>query len=141
MEEIRRMIEAFDKQAQQAARLRAALAGLVEWGARTGGWEAPVWAEARAALDATAESVVDVAGGPDVTLYVTIEGGVVQTVSATDADALKRLRVVVVDYDTDGDDSDDVGAVTIGGQDEAAYVFKWDVEPSLIDRVQFSQGH
>ena len=30
--------------------LRTALAGLVEWAARTGGWEAPCWQEAHAVL-------------------------------------------------------------------------------------------
>lgn len=35
-----------------APRLRAALADLIEWSARTGGWDAPCWEEARAVLDA-----------------------------------------------------------------------------------------
>jgi len=33
-----------------APELRAVLAGLVEWAARTGGWEAPCWREAHAVL-------------------------------------------------------------------------------------------
>lgn len=34
-----------------AGRLRNSLADLIEWAARTGGWEAPCWREARAILD------------------------------------------------------------------------------------------
>lgn len=55
-----------------APKLRAALASLVEWAARTGGWEAPCWEEAQALLAALRDPSSAGENGPESQAAITL---------------------------------------------------------------------
>ncbi len=89
--------------------LLAAAKAVVEWEARMGGFEAPVWDALRAAIaQAEGASPAPVTAPEPITIGITLEGGLVQGVWSEQDAALRHVRLVVVDYDTEGADEDQV---------------------------------
>lgn len=96
---------------------------LVEWAEHTGGWDAPVWDEARQLLRHARSS------RPGPMVVVEISGGVLQEAYASDP----ATRLVLVDWDADaGDVGKDRRVVEIlgdYGRSQCAYVTEFSTVP------------
>jgi hypothetical protein len=104
-----------------------ALRGMIECG-EAAGWDVcdqnvMTLNNARAVL-AAAEGGAPVPPAP-VTIGITLEGGLVQGVWSETPDALRNVRVVVVDYDTEGADEDEITREEAGA--DGAILGEWHV--------------
>lgn len=86
-----------------------------------------------AIANAEARAAVKAAPVPKTTLFVVIQGGLLQAVASPDPNRFADVEVVKVDYDTDGAEPDDIDTVIDDDGDEIeAFVGTFPVEEATI---------
>jgi hypothetical protein len=110
--------------------MREALADLLEWASRTGGWDAPAWDRAKSVM----RRVRLAEDAPKPKLAIVLEGGLVQCVVSDQPEMFAGLEVLTIDYDTDGADDDEISTVPqADGTEEEAIVGWHDITQATTD--------